>query len=102
MHFLMELTASVTNSEHLEYWAFLIRDMWQKREMEKLTNSGIGGAGEDPKRQAIEINEKINEILAGDIRQDWYTMEELMFKLFVHQDEVKSGKKELTTTSFKG
>ncbi len=98
--FLMNLTHAVVSSIHLEYWAYLIKEFWKKRELESLTRSGIDLQANTSK-QGYDINNKINEILSGEIRQDWHSMEELMFNLMKHQEEIKGGAKTLITTGFK-
>jgi replicative DNA helicase len=97
---------NLTNSCHfnttysLEYYCHLVKEFWKKRELEKITRSGIDLEG-DTSKQGWEINSKINEILSSEVKQDWYSYEDLMFNLLVHQSEISSGKKQLTTTSFK-
>ncbi len=98
--YLSDLTMHVVSSAHMEYHAEVLRKMWRKRELSKITHSGID-PNDDEKQQAYKINEKINEILSGNVAQDWYSMDELMLKLFIHQEEVKSGKKEFVTTGFR-
>src|SRR5438876_1237749 len=43
-----------------------------------------------------------NEIFSGEAKQDWYSMDQLMFDLIVHQEDIKAGKKELISSGFKG
>jgi replicative DNA helicase len=57
--YLSTLTNQVTESLHLEYHCFLLKEMWQKRELEKLTRNGIDMA-EDVKQQGYAINEQVN------------------------------------------
>jgi replicative DNA helicase len=97
--YLSTLTMHVVSSAHLEYHAYILKKMWRKRELDKLTHSGIDDT-KDEKEQAHQINEKINEILSGESTQEWFSMEELMLKLFIHQEQIKSGKKEFLTTGF--
>lgn len=95
------LTMHVVSSAHLEYHAHVIKKMWQTRELEKITRSGIDTTT-DRKQQAFQINERINEIFSGEAKQDWYSMDQLMFDLIIHQEDIKAGKKELITSGFKG
>lgn len=98
--YLCELSMHVVASTHLEYHCHLLKQAWKKRELEKLTRSGID-LSEDPQKQGYSINERINEILGSEAKQDWYSMDELMFQLMVHQQEIASGKKEFVTTGFR-
>jgi replicative DNA helicase len=97
---LSELTRCVVSSAHLEYHSYLIRKMWRKRELERLTMSGID-IMEDERKQAAEIQQQILELLGTDVKKDWYSMDELMYQLILHQQEIKEGKKQLVTTGFK-
>ncbi len=101
--FLVNLTNAVTfnTTHHLEYYCFLIKEMWKKRELELITRSGID-VQENISKQGYSINEKINEILSGEVKQDWHSYEEIMFDLLKHQESIKAGNKQITTTGFKG
>src|SRR5438477_13143017 len=59
------LTMNVVSSAHLEYHIQVIKKMWQTRELEKITRSGINTKG-DRKQQAFELSERINEIFSGE------------------------------------
>lgn len=98
--FLTNCTHAVTNDTHLEYWALLIQKMWKRREIEKITRSGIN-PDEDPKIEGYKINQQINEILGSEVKQDWYDLNDLYWNLLVHQNEIKTGKKSFITTGFK-
>lgn len=99
-YYMADLTRQVVSSAHLEYHCHVLKKMWRKRELEKITNSGIDSSA-DERAQAIELTHQINEILGGEVKQDWYTMDELMFNLIKHQEEIRSGKRDFVTTGFK-
>lgn len=99
-YYLMQLTHNVVNSTHLEYHCHLIKKMWRKRELEKLTNSGFDPM-EDEKKQIYQLNDRLQEILGSEVKQDWYTMDELIFKLMMHQSDIRNGKKKFVTTGFR-
>lgn len=98
--FLANCTHAVTSSAHLEYWCMVVREMWKKRELEKLTRSGID-LQSDPQKQGYAISERINEILGSEVKQDWYDLNDLYWNLLIHQNDIKEGKKQFTTTGFK-
>lgn len=98
--YLSKLSMSVVNSAHLEYHCHLIKKMWRKRELEKLTTSGIDTTG-DERKQIYELNQQLNDILGTDAKKDWQSMDELMFNLMVHQQDMKTGKKTFVTTGFR-
>lgn len=97
--YLDNLTMNVVSDAHLEYHCHVIKKMWQKRELEKLTRNGLPEG--DERKQAYEINNRIQEILGSEIKQDWYSMDELMFDLFKHQEAIRSGEKEFVPSGFK-
>jgi replicative DNA helicase len=98
--YLSQLTMHVVNSSHLEYHCHLLKKFWQKRELEAITRNGIDPTI-DARQHALTINEKLSEILGREIRQDWYSMDQLMFDLLVHQNEIREGKKTFITTGFR-
>jgi replicative DNA helicase len=99
-YYLCWLTKTVVSTAHLEYHSLLIKDMWKKRELEKLTVCGIDPHG-DPTAQIGEINQKIAEIIGNDYKQDWYSMDQIMFNLLKHQGDIKEGKGNIITTGFR-
>jgi replicative DNA helicase len=98
--YLTRLTLHVVGTGNLEYHCHLLKKFWRKRELEKITRSGIN-LMVDERKQAYDITEKINEILGGEVKHDWYSMDQLMFDLLIHQQEIRDGKKEFTTSGFK-
>lgn len=98
--YLTVLTNHVTASTHLEYHCWILKDLWRRRELLKLTQSGIDGS-EDVKKQINTLNSQITNIQGSDFKKDWYAMDELIFNLVKHQDEILSGEKEFITTGFK-
>lgn len=99
-YYIQKLTYAVVNTTHLEYHAHLLREMYRRREMIKLTSSGIDEM-DDLKKQGYQLNERINALFVHEQQKDWYTMDELMFNLIQHQHEIKTGKKKFIPTGFK-
>lgn len=98
--YLTVLSKHVVSSNHLEYHCWILKDLWQRRELERLTKSGTD-TGEDVKKQLNALNNQLLNIQGNVFKQDWFTMDELMYQLTVHQDEITSGKKEFVTSGFK-
>lgn len=98
--YLTTLTNTVVDTQNLEYHCFLLKEMWQRRELERLTMSGID-LHEDVRQQGYSINEQINKILDSGRRKEWHSMDELMYNLMIHQQKIKDGKVEFITTGFK-
>jgi replicative DNA helicase len=99
-HYIAALTNFVVSSAHIEYHCKVLKKMWRKRELEKITNQGFDPQ-EDEKRQAYHLNEQISNILSGEAKQEWYTMDQLIFNLLVHQRDMQAGNIKLITTGFR-
>jgi replicative DNA helicase len=97
---LCQRTMAVVSTAHLEYHAYIVRTLWQQRELEKITRSGVKG-DKNAKENISDINSRLMQILGNDVKKDWYTMTDLMYELTVHQDEIASGKKQSITTGIK-
>jgi replicative DNA helicase len=91
---------NVVSSAHLEYHCYLLKTFWKRRELEKITRSGID-LTEDPNAQAGLISQKITEILGTETKQDWYDLNDLYWNLLMHQKDIQAGNKKMTTTGFK-
>jgi replicative DNA helicase len=98
--YLSELQRQVVSSAHLEYHCYVIKKFWQKRELERITSMGIDQS-EDGRKTAFSITEQINEIFSGEVKKDWQSMDELMFNLIIHQEDIKAGKKEFVSSGLK-
>lgn len=97
--YVTSLTNHVCSSAHIEYHALLLRDMWRRRELVKLKAEPNGDA--DLQEQIRRISEGLGALSEREIVQDWFAMDELMFELIKHQQEIKEGKKNFITTGFK-
>lgn len=98
--YLAGLTHAVVRTTHLEYHAALLKKMWRKRELEKITRSGID-ATEDDRRQAIDLQQRLSDLLGGERQKEWRSMDELVYDLIIHQQDIATGKKEFITTGFR-
>ncbi|GAC1489832.1 MAG: replicative DNA helicase [Flavisolibacter sp.] len=97
---LARLTMNVVSSAHLEYHCHILKDMWRKREILRITTGGIDQS-KDTRQQGLSINDQINNLFTGTVKQDWYSMEQLMFDLMLHQQDIKTGVKEFVPSGFK-
>jgi replicative DNA helicase len=98
--YLVKLTHAVVNSSHVEYHAFLIQEMYRRRELIKITSSGINET-DDLKKQGYDINEQINQLFQHEKQKEWYSIDELMFGLLVHQNDIRDGKKKFIPSGFR-
>jgi replicative DNA helicase len=95
-----ELQRQVVSSSHLEYHCTVLKKMWRIRELETLTHSGIDPMA-DEKLQALKLNERINQILEAETKDEWLDLDELYTQLIIHQEQIQSGQKEFIPSGFK-
>jgi replicative DNA helicase len=97
--YLTRLTNDVVSTAHLEYHCHILKEMWRARELERITSKGID-ASISTKEQLQRLNEEIRDIQGGDFKKDWYAMDELMYDLVQHQQNIASGNVKFLTTGF--
>ena len=97
---LCKCTNHVCSTANLEYHCYILKNMWRKREVEKITNSGADHTL-DSKEQIRIINEQLSGIVGNDIKREWMTMDEVIYELMIHQEEILKGNKEFITTGFR-
>lgn len=94
-------TNHVVSAAHLEYHSFLVREMWKRREIIRLKTSFPEDEGFDTAENIRDLNEQIARIVDGKTTSDWQSMDELMFNLIIHQQDMATGKKQFLTTGFR-
>jgi replicative DNA helicase len=99
-YYLTTLTNDVVSTAHLEYHCFILKEMWRKRELERITKSGLD-PDLDTREQLSKINQQLRDLQGGDYKKEWYSMDELMFDLVQHQQNVSDGSIKFITTGFK-
>lgn len=100
-YFITRLTMTVCQTANLEYHCHLIKEMWRRREIVKLRASYPEDDGFDTRGNIENINEEIKRITGTEYKNDWYSMDQLMYNLMIHQYDMAKGKKEFLTTGFK-
>lgn len=95
-YFLTHTTIKVSSTAHLEYYCYLLKQMWIKREIIRLTTSGIN-PDKDSREQINNLHSELQKIQGSEIKKEWMDMSELMMNLIKHQDEIKTGDKSVTT-----
>lgn len=98
-YYLTGLTRNVVNSTALEYQCWTLKEMWRRRELIRLKN--LPETGHETHEQIKNLSRQLSSIQAAEFQQDWFTMDELMFDLLKHQQEIAAGTKEFITTGFK-
>lgn len=99
-YFLVRLTNSVASSAHLEYHCFIIKRMWMEREVLKITHGSVKLEG-DVKAQIQQLSQSIQYINQGVYQKEWFSMDELIYNLTKHQDEMKNHEGKGVTTGIK-
>lgn len=98
--YLSKLTLSVVSSAHLEYHCHLVKEMWRRRRILEIKYSTLED-DLDPRKNLIDIDKQLREVLGTDVKRDWFDMSELIYELMKHQADMVSGKKSFVTTGFK-
>lgn len=99
-YYLTRLTNDVVSTAHLEYHSAVLREMWRKRELERITRGGIDPT-QNAASQLSQLHRSLLDIQGGDFKKDWHSMEELIYDLIVYQNNIKDGKVKPITTGFK-
>lgn len=87
---LVTCTRDVVSSAHLEYHAYLIREMWQRLEIARLKHDRTDDT--DPRTALNDITDQIRRITGTNSGKDWVGMDEVMYNLIQHQVEYANGK----------
>ncbi len=90
----------VTNPSSFTYECYLLKKFWQRRELVRLTNSGIE-AGEEEGMVIRKLTDELATLQGFEVAKEWYSMDELIFGLLKHQTEIKTGEKKFVTTGFR-
>lgn len=98
-YFVTQLTNAVVSSAHVEYHCHLIKEMWARRKIIEIKYKPIDDES-DTDGTIDDLNKQINGIISGKIKHDWYSMDQIMFDLMIHQMDMAKGKKEFLTTGF--
>jgi len=97
--YLSTLEINITSPASLEFEAILLKDMWRRRRMMEL--KAMPDEGTDVQAEIFKLTKELNAIQGAEYSKEWQSMDELMFELLKHQEEVKAGTKNLITTGFK-
>jgi replicative DNA helicase len=98
-YYLTQLTIKVTSTINLEYYAYIIKQMWIDREIITLTHSGV--KGENTRSEILQLQTKLTELSGVNFTSDWQDMDELMVGLIKHQDEMAKSQGKGLLTGFK-
>lgn len=94
-------TNYVTSAANIEYHCYLVREMWKRREIIRLKTTFPEDEGFDTTGNIRDLNEQIARITGGKVKSDWQGMDELMFNLMLHQQEMATGQKSFISSGFR-
>jgi len=97
-YYLTGLTVKITSTANIEYFAYVIKQMWIDREIITLTHSGV--KGENTRSEIYQLQTKLTELSGVNFTSDWQDMDELMIGLVKHQDEMAQSKGKGLLTGF--
>lgn len=99
-YFLTHTTIKISSTANIEYYCYLLKQMWVKREIIRLTTSGIN-PDKNTREQINNLHTELQRIQGTEIKKEWVDMSELMMSLIQHQDEIKLNGDKSVTTGFK-
>lgn len=89
-YFLTKLTNTVVSTANIEYYAYVLKQMWVDREIITLTSAGI--KSENSRQEITNLQNKLTELSSNEYSIDWMDMTALMVNLYKHQDEMMKTK----------
>lgn len=85
---LSRCTHAVCQDNHLQYWAYLIRNQYIERCILVLTTQGVG-EGMTAREKMIEIQKKMDELSQFQQGDRWLSMTDVLLKLYQWMKEVE-------------
>lgn len=89
-YFLADCTKDVVSTANMEYHAIVVRELWQRRKVLEIKYAALEDDGFSPTDNIKNINSELNKLLDSKFSKDWYSMDELIIKLYEHQEEMKA------------
>jgi len=86
-YYLTRLTNSVIGSTHLEYYSFLIRQLYAEREMVKIKYGSMGDG--DVLERSKRMQDELLKLSQFKVTNDWEDMVDGVMELHKHMDFVK-------------
>jgi replicative DNA helicase len=98
--FVLRLTNSVCSSAHLEFHAHILTEQWQRRRILELKYAALEDDGVNPLSDIKNLQNQLQDILGGEVKKEWVSMDELIVDLFNHQIKMANGDFKYITTTF--
>lgn len=90
-YYFTSLTFGVVQSASLEPWCLMLRELAAKRELIKITQSGMGSY-DDVLEGAIDIEKRLKKVLDIRTTDDWNHISKVALKLQKHMSDVEGVK----------
>lgn len=87
--FIISITRDVCQTAHLEYWSWILKQMWMEREVIRLTHGGNEKLDGSVKEQVEHLRSQLDDILVRSTVEEWDDMTTLMVKLYQHQEDMQ-------------
>ena len=98
---LCKMTNQVVSGAHLEYHCYILKQQWQRRCVLKAKYGALVEDGVNPLLDVENLNKQLQNILGGTTKRDWVPLDEAIFELVKHQQDMANGKANIVTTGIK-
>lgn len=98
---LCKMTNQVVSGAHLEYHCYILKQQWQRRCVLKAKYGALVEDGINPLIDVENLNKQLQNILGGTTKRDWVPLDEAIFELVKHQQDMANGKANIVTTGIK-
>ena len=98
---LCRITNNVVSGAHLEYHCYILKQQWQRRCVLKAKYGALVEDGVNPLLDVENLNKQLQNILGGTTKRDWVPLDEAIFELVKHQQDMANGKANIVTTGIK-
>lgn len=85
---LTRLTNDVVSSAHIEYHAFILKQLFLNREIKRITSGSGMNLSTNPQDDLKILYSELNRLNENVQEDGWLKMDDLMVKLYQHQDEM--------------
>lgn len=97
--YLASLTTMVVSSAHIEFHCAIVKERWRRRRIIEIKYAGLEDS--DSHLNIEKMNAELLALNEQSSGEDWVSMDELVFRLMVHQIKFVTGEQKFTTTGLK-
>lgn len=88
----------VVSGAHLEWHCFILKQQWQRREILRLKFQPLVEDGVNPLADAETLKNQLYSLLGGTVQKEWTPIDEAVFDLIKHQNDMLNGGAKVVTT----